>query len=91
MSFHHFVHREREDTVRSIVTSLTEESDLSEELFNENRNKNSSQTSNSNQFILLDEKNQEDSDYEDDWIPDPVHVDPGISLPLSFLEKKEVK
>ena len=57
--------RGREDTVRSIVTSLTDETDLSEELMVGDA-----------QPIVIDQEGEE-SDYEgDDWTPDPIDADP---------------
>jgi len=72
--------RGRDDTVRSIVTSLTDETDLSEEL-----------VLGEAQPIVIDQEGEgEESDYEgDDWQPDPIDADPclllSIFLPLSLL------
>ena len=61
-------HRSRDDTVRCIVSSLTDDSssELVEELMKSQP--------------LLDEATQSDNEDEDweKWMPDPVDADPGI-------------
>ena len=61
--------RNREDTVRCIVTSLTEDSsgDLSDELIKGHP-------------LVLDDSYHGDDDMEDweSWQPDPVDADPGL-------------
>ena len=63
--------RSREDTVRCIVSSLTDDgsSELSDELFK-------------GQPLVLDESYHSDDDAEDweNWMPDPVDADPGMLL-----------
>lgn len=58
--------------MKSIVTSLTDETDLSEELMVGEA-----------QPIVIDQEGEE-SDYEDDdWVPDPIDADPCMASPFN--------